>query len=251
MRLFSFILLMPFLGSGILAQEISEDRPEKPDVSQGRPTETSPSSAEKRPAPAGLPLLSSMGRRNETALKLFQAGARVEYLAALELKDQGSLRQALGRFENFRTLYPAHSGEPLVLRHIADIYERLSMPSHALREIRRYTDAHPALKPVSDVLPLFVLKADLEYRLGKWPDALATTRLLLKANPSDPGAPRLRERLRELQRALATEAPGGEERERDGRKKDVSHPDGPATPAKDQSSESSLDRLGEGLDDEK
>lgn len=251
------------LSAGLMAQEGSDAsdrstaRLEKTvvpgEAAPGEAMESPVASGERKPASpsAALPYLSSVGRRNEAALTLFQAGARVEYLAALELKDQGVLRQALGRFENFRMLYPRHPGEPLVVRHIADIYDRLSMPVHALREIRRYMDEHPATKPSADVLPLLGLKADLEYRMGRWPDALNTTRLLLRTNPSDPQAARWRERARELQRVLAPPTSERENETREGKTGEESPSNGPASHPADRTPESSLDRLGEGLDDEK
>lgn len=250
-------------SAGLMAQE-RNDAIDRNNASPGKtvaPGESAPGEAMESPAPAGerkplspstsLPYQSSVARRNEAALRLFHAGARVEYLAALELKDQGSLRQALGRFENFRLLYPGHSGEPLVLRHIADIYDRLSMPAHALREIRRYVEDHPTAKPGADLLPLFRLKADLEYRLGRWPDALSTTRLVLRASPTDPQAARLRERVRELQKVLAPPASERENETREGKPGEQPPSNGPVSRPADRTAESSLDRLGEGLDDEK
>jgi tetratricopeptide (TPR) repeat protein len=228
-------MLMPYL---LQAQSLDSDS-DPTNVSDGssdrsRPDRT-PDPSERKQKKEPFPVLSSVGRRDESAARLFQERARSDYLLALELKDRGRYAEALRRFQDFRTLYPAHPETPLILLHIVEIYERMSAPEKALHELWRYLDRQSG-QPAANLLPLYSRRAELEYLLGHWGKAMISYRQLIRLFPADPVVAKARLRLQEMQSALesSSETPSLSQQE-PSLKESVSE-------------ESSLDRLGEGLD---
>lgn len=188
-----------------------------------------------------FPVLSSVGLRNQSGEQLFQARARADFALALELKDRRNYAAALRRFQDFRLLYPAHPQTAIVVGHVADIYERLSQPERAIAELRKYLKTFNGA-PEASAQPLLARLADLEYRLGQWPQSIATYELLLAAFPASAEAELAGRRLAEMQAEP-------EPTESEGDKQPVPRTDSDTTPGKaPKNDESSLDRLGEGLD---
>ena len=188
-----------------------------------------------------FPVLSSVGLRNQSGERLFQAQARADFALALELKDRRNYTSALRRFQDFRLLYPAHPQTAIVVGHIADIYERLSQPDRALAELRKYLKTFNGA-PQASAQPLLARLADLEYRLGHWPQSIATYELLLAAFPASAEAELAGRRLAEMQAEP-------EPTEFEGDKQTAPRTDNETSPGKaPKNDESSLDRLGEGLD---
>lgn len=196
-----------------------------------------PTKKEEKP----FPVLSSVGLRNQSGEQLFQAQARADYALAFELKDRRNYAAALRRFQDFRLLYPAHPQTAIVVGHIADIYERLSQPDRALAELRKYLKTFNGT-PEASAQPLLARQADIEYRLGQWPQAIASYELLLAAFPASSESELARRRLAEMQ----TEP---EPTEAEGKKQPAPRTDSETTSGEaPKNDESSLDRLGEGLD---
>lgn len=183
-----------------------------------------------------FPVLSSVGLRNQSGKQLFQAQARADFALALELKDRRNYTSALRRFQDFRLLYPAHPQTAIVVGHIADIYERLSQPDRALAELRKYLKTLNG-RPQASAQPLLARLADLEYRLGQWPQSIGTYELLLAAFPASAEAELAGRRIAEMQA-------GPEPTESEGNRRPVNETNPGEAPRND---ESSLDRLGEGL----
>lgn len=183
-----------------------------------------------------FPVLSSVGLRNQSGEQLFQAQARADFALALELKDRRNYTSALRRFQDFRLLYPAHPQTAIVVGHIADIYERLSQPDRALAELRKYLKTFNG-RPQASAQPLLARVADLEYRLGQWPQSIGTYELLLAAFPASAEAELAGRRIAEMKAGL-------EPTESEGNRRPVNETNPGEAPKND---ESSLDRLGEGL----
>lgn len=210
---------------------------EGPEKSEQTERPAGPQKKEEKP----FPVLSSVGLRNQSGEQLFQAQARADFALALELKDRRNYSSALRRFQDFRLLYPAHPQTAIVVGHIADIYERLSQPDRALAELRKYLKTFNGA-PQASAQPLLARLADLEYRLGQWPQSIATYELLLAAFPASAEAELAGRRLAEMQ---AEPEPSDAE----GDKQPVPRTDSDTSPGKaPKNDESSLDRLGEGLD---
>jgi len=210
---------------------------EMPETSE-RPTQPAkPAKKEDKP----FPVISSVGLRNQSGEQLFQGQARADYALALELKDRRNYAAALRRFQDFRLLYPAHPQTAIVVGHVADIYERLSQPERAIAELRKYLKTFNGA-PEASAQPLLARLADLEYRLGQWPQSVSSYELLLAAFPASAEAELGRRRIAEMQ---AEPEPSDAE----GEKQPAPRSDSSTSPGKaPQNDESSLDRLGEGLD---
>lgn len=179
---------------------------------------------------------SSTHRRDQVALKLFNQQAKLDYALALEFKDQGKYKIALRRFIDFRTLYGQQSDT--VISQIVDLYERLSLPDKALAELKNYFDQTVASTPMATSEPLYLKKADLEYRLGFWSDSKVSYQSFLSKFPNSESMSVAKARLQEISAA---------------QKKEESQPPittetQPMQPSNQL--ESSLDSLGEGLDSE-
>lgn len=185
-----------------------------------------------------FPVRSSLGLRSESGRQLFQKQARMDYAMALELKDRGRLVAALRRFQDFRLLYPSHPQTPLVVGHIADIYDRLSQPDRALAELRSYLSTlNLAGQPDAAAMPLLARQADLEYRLGDWQASVASYERLIELYPSSKDVAVARKRLAEMQPETEPEP-----------REDRPEPTDPLKGKPPENDQSSLDRLGEGLD---
>lgn len=181
---------------------------------------------------------SSVSRRDQLALKLFNQQAKLDYAKALEFKDQGKYQIALRRFIDFRTLYGQQPDT--VVTQIVDLYERLSLPEKALAELRTYLVQLTASTPMKTSESLYLKKADLEYKLGFWADAKIGYRSFIRKFPNSESLSIVKNRLKEISVNQTTEESGP-----------------PAAIQTEELSqqptnqpESSLDSLGEGLDSE-
>ncbi|MBW7857268.1 MAG: hypothetical protein H3C43_02965 [Leptonema sp. (in: Bacteria)] len=183
-------------------------------------------------------LQSSVSKRDQVALKLFNEQAKLEYAKALEFKDQGKYQISLRRFLDFRILY----GQKLdiVVSQIVDLYERLSLPEKALAELKTYLDQLPASTPIETAESLYLKRADLEYKLGFWPEAKLDYQSFIRKFPNSASISVAKNRLKEISVTQKNDETGPKE----------------ATETQElnqqptNQTESSLDSLGEGLDSE-
>jgi len=196
----------------------------------GFPVSLWPQEAQTQPPAVSV---SSVHNYRQSANRLFENQAKVDLALALELKDQHRLSAALRRFQDFMLLYPSHRQLPLVVGHIVDIYEQMSSPDRALKTVATYLDNAGHDAQSKDALPLLLKRIELEYSLGNWQGARSSCQQLIRGFAASAEAGEARRYLALMDTVEAKET------------QSTLPTQGDTVP---DLVESSLDRLGEGLD---